>query len=69
MNMPFQHKNLIPSVKHEDGSIMGLFWPTSGPGRLTIIDGTNERGKVGHAARQQAQAHKTHSYLRVVQKE
>lgn len=60
--MPFQHKNLIPSVKHEGGRIMA----TSGPGQLTIIDRTNDRGKVGHAARQQAQAHKTHSYLRVV---
>ncbi|KAG2458113.1 TCB1 transposase, partial [Polypterus senegalus] len=40
-NTAFQHKNLIPSVKHGGGSIM--VWAccaASGPGRLAFIDGT-----------------------------
>lgn len=37
----FQDKNLKPSVKHGGGSIMvWACFAASGPGRLTIIDGT-----------------------------
>ena len=40
-NTAFQHKNLIPSVKHGGGSIMvWACFAASGPGRLAIIDGT-----------------------------
>ncbi len=36
----FQHKNLIPSMKHGDGSIVWACFAASGPGQLAIIDGT-----------------------------
>ncbi len=39
-NTAFHKKNIIPTVKHGDGSVMvwGCF-AASGPGRLAIIDG------------------------------
>lgn len=39
-NTEFQHKNLIPSVKHGVGVIMVWACLASGPGRLAIVDGT-----------------------------
>uniref|UniRef100_A0A803J4T6 Uncharacterized protein n=1 Tax=Xenopus tropicalis TaxID=8364 RepID=A0A803J4T6_XENTR len=40
-NTPFQHKNLILSVKHGGGSVLvWAFFVASGPGRLAINDGT-----------------------------
>ena len=44
-NAVFQHKNLIPTVKHGGGRIMvrGCF-AALGPERLAIIDGTMNSG-------------------------
>uniref|UniRef100_A0A8C4TBF5 Transposase n=1 Tax=Erpetoichthys calabaricus TaxID=27687 RepID=A0A8C4TBF5_ERPCA len=40
-NTVFQHKNLMPSVKHGGGSVMvWACFAASGPGQLAFIDGT-----------------------------
>ena len=44
-NTAFQYKNLIPTAKHGDGSIIVWGWiAASGPGRHALIDGTMDSG-------------------------
>lgn len=44
-NTSLQHKNLIPTVKHGDGSIkVWGYFAASGPGRLAITDGSVNSG-------------------------
>ncbi len=77
----FQLKNLIPSVKHGGGSIMARtafhhwwnneFWiiPANSKGKhQDICLRTESQEKVGHAARQQLQAHKSF-YQRMIKEE